>query len=115
MLLQAVYSASVSYFLIDFCQTNYLKFSGTDLCQILQFSTTVAVDDQSEIMVFQSLDGRFHDSQILLVSVHVCSWTQAARGAAGWANVGFSPVSSCRKVDSSVLSAYSNLLLLCIV
>jgi len=68
----------------DSCFTNYLKIYRTDLRQIIRFGRTVAV--------FRSLNGRCHGSQILLVLVHECRWTQAASGAAGRANVGLYPV-----------------------
>ena len=50
----------------------------------------------SQKLVFQSLKGRCHGNQILLVLVHGCRWTHVATGyssAAGRANVWLCPAS----------------------
>jgi len=61
-----------------------------DRCHTCDFIAKLC---QSEI-VFRSLDESCHGKEILLILVHAFRWTQAASGAAGWANVGHCPVSS---------------------
>ena len=48
----------------------------------------------NRVLVLQSLEGRCHGKQILLVLVPRCRWRQAVSGAAGRANVGLCPASS---------------------
>jgi len=55
------------YIFNDSCQTDYLKVYRTDLRRIFTVGGTVAVDDQSEISCFRSLEGRCDGNQFLLV------------------------------------------------
>jgi len=68
----------------------------------------MTVDDQCEILVFPSVEGRCHGSRILLVLAHGCRWTQVASGAAGRVNVGFCPASSLQRCAEDISSAARN-------
>ena len=92
----------------DFGQANFLNLLDRSSPNFQGCSRTMTVDDQCEILVLPSVEGRCHGSRILLVLAHGCRWTQVASGAAGRVNVGFCPASSLQRCAEDISSAARN-------